>query len=170
MVQLAAKPDPHRPGIFPALGLRAGSDVVFILTQTRIQTETGANHVQYKTKDALADSEIIDGLTGTQHFTNGMLSFGLGVFSAQSDFFLSGQSSSSPLSLQKRTRPKDQQTVKWNVHQPAEISQVQGDLPNLVAEPVKGFELQTPISGQSKCLTHSATNENVDSKVGRPPR
>ena len=44
-----------------------------------------------------------------------------------------------------------------------------GDLPTLVAEPVKGFELQTQISGQSKCLTHSATKENVDSKVGRPP-
>jgi hypothetical protein len=31
---LAAKRSPHRPGIPPALGVRAGSDVVFIVTRT----------------------------------------------------------------------------------------------------------------------------------------
>ena len=34
----AAKQHPHRPGIAPALGLRAGSDGSFILSQAIIMT------------------------------------------------------------------------------------------------------------------------------------
>src|SRR4051794_12669983 len=38
---LTAKQAPHRPGIIPALGLRADGDDVFILSQTAFEYESG---------------------------------------------------------------------------------------------------------------------------------
>jgi len=45
---IAAKLRPHRPGIAPALGLRAGSDGAFIVSQTDLPLEISSHDASHR--------------------------------------------------------------------------------------------------------------------------
>jgi hypothetical protein len=51
-VRFAAKQKPHRPGIAPALGLRAGHDGFLIVTQTTSRKETLMNRITFSRRPA----------------------------------------------------------------------------------------------------------------------